>query len=68
MKDFTVTQNNVRVPGPAPCPFSEVEVISKLVINNAPHAGVITHRCSRPVKHTGEPCRCACGHEWKGWA
>lgn len=46
------------------CGLSTVDVQAKIVINDAKHAGIVTHVCKELKNHEELICRCACGHHW----
>lgn len=47
------------------CRSSTVTNERLLIVNGAEHAGILTHRCSRPAGHEGR-CKCSgsCPIEW----
>lgn len=45
------------------CKSTKVENRTDININNAIHAGIVTHRCRWPETHQDQ-CACACGHTW----
>lgn len=52
------------------CPSTNVVVSQAILVNNVPHAGVVTHVCTLEKGHapefsSGTPiCKCNCGQTW----
>lgn len=47
------------------CRVSTVQPVNCIVLNGAPHSGVVSHVCDRTSKHP-DSCKCRCGYQWRG--
>ena len=50
------------------CDGATIQVLqttgTPIMINDHPHAGSASHKCSLDKGHGGDHCKCMCGYEW----